>query len=68
MLAGIFPAAQGASVVDTAEKGVAVKIRAKPVRIPCHVARPVGIVSVKTFLYFFLRQGKHQGAATGPAR
>ena len=68
MLTSIFPATQRAPVVDTAEKGRAVKIRAQPIRIPRHVERPIGIVFVKTLFYFLLRQGKHIRAAAGPAR
>lgn len=68
MLTGIFSATQGAPFVDTAEKGGAVKIRTKPIRVSCHVERPVGIELVKAFPYFLLRQGKHQRAAIGPAR
>jgi hypothetical protein len=68
ILAGIFPATQRAPVVDTAEKGRAVKIRAKPILILCHVVRPIGIVLVKTSFYFLLCEGKHIRAAAGFAR
>jgi len=66
--AGIFPATPGADVVDTAEKGHTVKIRAEPIRIFCHVVRPGRIVFVKTFFHFFLRQCKLIRATVSPAQ
>jgi hypothetical protein len=66
--AGIFTAPQGAPIVDTAEKGCAVKIRAQPICILCHVVKLVGIVFVKTLINFLLRQGKDIRTATCPAR
>jgi len=67
MLAGIFPAPQRSPLVDTAEKGSAIKIGAQAVRILCYVVRPIGIIFVKTLFYFLLRQGKAIRAAASPA-